>query len=106
MKAASEVRKVSASDGREVAIVGQQGMGKSLLINALQNRRNLSKTSARGKACTASAIKYRYKVRASDLEEKYDAAVTFMDDEYLKEGKSPRPKVGFLANRSRHIGHK
>ena len=85
MKAVSEVREVSASDGQEVAIVGQQGMGKSLLINALQNRRNLSKTTARGKACTASAIKYRHKPGASDLEENYDAAVTFMDDECLDE---------------------
>lgn len=84
-KAANDVREVAASEGKEVAIVGQQGMGKSLMINALQDRRDLSKTSAKGKACTASAIKYRHKSGAGDLEEIYDAAVTFMDDTCLDE---------------------
>ncbi|KAF2795682.1 hypothetical protein K505DRAFT_359957 [Melanomma pulvis-pyrius CBS 109.77] len=84
-KAAIDVREVAALEGEEVAIVGQQGMGKSLMINALQDRRDLSKTSAKGKACTASAIKYRHKPGASDLEEIYDAAVTFMDDTCLDE---------------------
>ncbi|KAF2709597.1 hypothetical protein K504DRAFT_533941 [Pleomassaria siparia CBS 279.74] len=85
LKAANGVLEVAASTGKEVAIVGQQGMGKSLMINALQNRRNLSKTSARGAACTASAIKYLNKPGVGDLEDKYDAAVAFMDDLYLDE---------------------
>jgi hypothetical protein len=84
-KAASEAREVADSDGETVAMVGQQGMGKSLLINALQNRRNLSKTSAKGKACTASAIKYCSKPGAGEFDEIYDAVVTFMDDAYLNE---------------------
>lgn len=68
-----------------VAIVGQQAMGKSLLINALLHRRDLSKTSAAGGACTASAIKYVHKPGEGDFSEVYDAAVQFMDDMDLKE---------------------
>ncbi|KAF2643057.1 hypothetical protein P280DRAFT_467149 [Massarina eburnea CBS 473.64] len=84
-KMGNEVRGIDIVAHSEVAIVGQQGMGKSLLINALTNRRHFSKTSARGGACTASAIKYRHKSGASDTEETYDALVQFMDEESLKE---------------------
>ncbi|KAF2877062.1 hypothetical protein BDV95DRAFT_614319 [Massariosphaeria phaeospora] len=84
-KSATDMRDVPTTSTSEVAFVGQQGMGKSLLVNALKSRRDLSKTSAKGGACTAAAIIYRYKPGAGDFEDNYDAAVTFMDDECLRE---------------------
>ncbi|KAH7126594.1 hypothetical protein B0J11DRAFT_505324 [Dendryphion nanum] len=83
--ALNELKPVPATPPRTVSIVGQQGMGKSLLINALLHRRNLSKTSASGGACTASAIKYIHKPGAEDLSETYDALIQFMNDESLIE---------------------
>jgi hypothetical protein len=85
LKSASEVRNVEMKVPKSIAILGQQAMGKSLLINALFHRRNLSKTSAAGGACTASAIKYVHKSGAEDLAEIYDAAMQFMDDMNLNE---------------------
>ena len=84
-KSADAVRDISLAASTEIALVGQQGMGKSLIINALTSRRNLSKTSARFGACTASTIKYRYKSGADDRHEFFDAVVEFMDDECLHE---------------------
>lgn len=82
---AKTVKQVFFGTAKTVGIVGQQAMGKSLLINALLHRRRLSKTSAAGGACTASAIKYVFKSGADDVCEIYDAAVQFMDDDELKE---------------------
>jgi hypothetical protein len=79
------VQKVTRESFTEVALVGLQGVGKSLLINALLDRRKLSKTSAEGRACTASAIRYLYKPGAEDRARAYDAEVQFMDEEHLKE---------------------
>jgi hypothetical protein len=84
-KMGRDVRDILLKSSSDVAIVGQQGMGKSLMINALMDRHNLSKTSAKGGACTASAIKYRHKPGVKDREESYDAEVEFMDDECLHE---------------------
>jgi hypothetical protein len=84
-KAATKVSEVAAVKPRDVPMVGQQGVGKSLLINALLNRPNLSKTSASGGACTASAIKYLHRPGTKDREEIYDAAVQFMNDDDLCE---------------------
>jgi hypothetical protein len=84
-KAATKVREVVAMEPRDVPMVGQQGVGKSLLINALLDRPSLSKTSASGGACTASAIKYLHRPGTKDREGIYDAAVQFMNDEDLRE---------------------
>lgn len=83
--AVDTVKQVPLDKIRTVGIVGQQAMGKSLLINALLHRRNLSKTSAAGGACTASAIKYVHKPNEDDFGEVYDAVVQFMDDTELDE---------------------
>lgn len=83
--AAVGVKEVHFEQAKDVGIVGQQAMGKSLLINALLHRRNLSKTSAAGGACTASAIKYVHKPGMEDFGEVYDAAIQFMDDTELNE---------------------
>jgi len=84
-KAATKVREVAAVKPSDVPMVGQQGVGKSLLINALLDRPNLSKTSASGGACTASAIKYLHRPGTKDREGVYDAAVQFMNDDDLHE---------------------
>jgi hypothetical protein len=84
-KVAEQIAHVSRSNARETALVGMQGVGKSLLINALLDRRNLSKTSAEGAACTASAIKYLHKPGVDDSTEIYDVEIQFMDDEHLQE---------------------
>jgi hypothetical protein len=82
---ANELKGVVMQNSKTVGIVGQQAMGKSLLINALLHRRNLSKTSAGGGACTASAIKYIHKPGMDDFGSFFDAAIQFMDDEQLNE---------------------
>lgn len=84
-KAAEGMKRIIFETAKAVGIVGQQAMGKSLLINALLHRRHLSKTSAAGGACTATAIKYVVKPGVEDTSEIYDAAVNFMDDTELHE---------------------
>ncbi|KAL5391071.1 hypothetical protein DPSP01_001562 [Paraphaeosphaeria sporulosa] len=69
----------------DVAVVGEQGMGKSLAINALQHRPRLSTTSASGGACTASAIRFCYKQDAAEYSDSFDAKIKFMTDEELTE---------------------
>lgn len=69
----------------DVAVVGEQGMGKSLAINALQHRPRLSTTSASGGACTASAIRFCYKPDAAEFSDCFDAKIKFMNDEELTE---------------------
>ncbi|KAF2007389.1 hypothetical protein P154DRAFT_614772 [Amniculicola lignicola CBS 123094] len=84
-KVTTGIKEVAVKNAKSVAIVGQQAMGKSLLINALLHRRTLSKTSAAGGACTASAIKYLYKRGSGDSDEVYDASIQFMDGMNLNE---------------------
>lgn len=82
---ARKLQKVTIPETLDVAIVGDQGMGKSLAINALQHRAKLSKTSASGGACTASAIRFCYKPDAPDFSDSFDAKIKFMNDEELTE---------------------
>jgi hypothetical protein len=81
----TNAEKVRFANVKGVGIVGQQAMGKSLLINALLHRRQLSKTSAAGGACTATAIKYVHKPGMAALSDLYDASVQFIDDVELNE---------------------
>jgi hypothetical protein len=82
---ARRLRTVVIPETLDVAVVGEQGMGKSLAINALQHRPRLSTTSASGGACTASAIRFCYKPDASELSDNFDAKIKFMNDEELTE---------------------
>ncbi|KAL5443900.1 hypothetical protein PMIN06_008564 [Paraphaeosphaeria minitans] len=82
---ARSFQKVSLPENLDVAVVGEQGLGKSLAINALQHRPNLSTTSASGGACTASAIRFCYKPDAAALSDSFDAKIKFMNDEELTE---------------------
>jgi len=82
---AKELRKVEMKDTLDVAMVGQQGIGKSLLINALHHHLGLSKTSAGGGACTASAIRFRHRSDTKKHPKGVDATIKFMNDSELKE---------------------
>jgi hypothetical protein len=61
-----------------VAVVGNQGVGKSSMINALLNR-DLVDASASSSACTAFATIIQHKVDASDDSDVSDLKVSFLD---------------------------
>jgi hypothetical protein len=82
---ALRLQTVAIPEALDVAVVGEQGMGKSLAINALQHRPMLSTTSASGGACTASAIRFCYKADAQEFSDSFDAKIKFMNDEELTE---------------------
>jgi hypothetical protein len=52
--------KIDRSPTMKVALLGNQGAGKSLLINALFDYDGLSLTGADGGACTSSVVKYLF----------------------------------------------
>jgi hypothetical protein len=58
--AAERITKISRKSPIRVALLGAQGAGKSLLINALFDLDGLSLTGADGGACTASVVRYVY----------------------------------------------
>lgn len=67
------------------ALVGAQGVGKSLLLNALFNRDGISLTGADGKACTNVMVRYaHYRGPQSDGKDQFVAEVEFFDDETLE----------------------
>lgn len=58
--AAVRLPQVDRSPAIKVALLGAQGAGKSLLINALFDYNGLSLTGASGGACTRSVVKYLF----------------------------------------------
>ncbi|KAL1613151.1 hypothetical protein SLS60_001383 [Paraconiothyrium brasiliense] len=82
---ARRLQTVIVPETLDVAVVGEQGMGKSLAINALQHRPRLSTTSASGGACTASAIRFCYKPDAPEYSDSFNAKIKFMSDDELTE---------------------
>ena len=60
VKTATRLEQVEREDTVKVALIGAQGAGKSLLINALLDSPSLSLTGAKGFACTSAIIKYAY----------------------------------------------
>jgi ATPase subunit of ABC transporter with duplicated ATPase domains len=60
MKTAAKLPQVERTRAVKIALIGAQGAGKSLLINALFDRTGLSLTGARGFACTSAIVKYAY----------------------------------------------
>jgi hypothetical protein len=60
LKTATRLEQVEREDTVKVALIGAQGAGKSLLINALLDSPGLSLTGAKGFACTSAIIKYAY----------------------------------------------
>jgi hypothetical protein len=57
---ATKLEQVERGSTMKVALIGAQGAGKSLLINALFDCTGLSLTGAKGFACTSAIVKYAY----------------------------------------------
>jgi hypothetical protein len=60
MNTATKLERVERATNIKVALIGAQGAGKSLLINALFDCPGLSLTGAKGWACTSAIVKYAY----------------------------------------------
>jgi hypothetical protein len=58
LRTCSELAHVSRSPPIKVALLGAQGAGKSLMINAIFDCEGLSLTGANGSACTSSITRY------------------------------------------------
>lgn len=71
---ATKLEQVERGKTVKVALIGAQGAGKSLLINALFDCVGLSLTGAKGFACTSSIVKYAYAPG-----EKFSAEVKFLN---------------------------
>ena len=67
-----------------VAVVGNQGVGKSSVINALLNR-DLVDASASSSACTAFATIIQHKIDAKDDTDVSDLKVTFLEIAEIRE---------------------
>lgn len=73
--AAVRLPQIDRSPAKKVALLGAQGAGKSLLINALFDYDGLSLTGAEGSACTSSVVKYLFYPGA---QQKFCAEVKFL----------------------------
>ncbi|KAF2027578.1 hypothetical protein EK21DRAFT_91371 [Setomelanomma holmii] len=71
---ATKLEQVERGGIVKVALIGAQGAGKSLLINALFDCTGLSLTGAKGFACTSAIVKYAY-----GQGDKYSAEVRFLN---------------------------
>jgi len=60
VKTAVMLDQVERASPIKIALIGAQGAGKSLLINALFDCTGLSLTGAKGFACTSAIVKYAY----------------------------------------------
>ncbi|KAH7115028.1 hypothetical protein B0J11DRAFT_594182 [Dendryphion nanum] len=71
----------------KIALLGAQGAGKSLLLNALFDTNGLSLTGADGAACTSAIIEYRHSSAANKIPgaDEYIAQVHFMHASKLEE---------------------
>jgi hypothetical protein len=65
-----------------IAVLGEQGIGKSSIINALLDRELLDRSSS-SKACTAYATVLEYKKGASDKTTTSDLSVEFLTEEQI-----------------------
>ncbi|KAF2819433.1 hypothetical protein CC86DRAFT_432039 [Ophiobolus disseminans] len=71
---ATKLEQVECGTTVKVALIGAQGAGKSLLINALFDCTGLSLTGAKGFACTSAIVRYAY-----GQGDKYSAEVRFLN---------------------------
>ncbi|KAL5117630.1 hypothetical protein ACEQ8H_004523 [Pleosporales sp. CAS-2024a] len=74
LNTATELERVKRTTTVKVALIGAQGAGKSLLINALFDCPGLSLTGAKGWACTSAVVRYAYGSGPS-----FTAEVQFLD---------------------------
>lgn len=58
-----------------ISVIGSQGRGKSLLVNALLHRKTLRNTSLSGRGCTSCPIKYEHTPLFGDDQDLYSAQV-------------------------------
>ena len=77
LRTATDLSHVPRSAPTSVALLGAQGAGKSLTINAIFDCDGLSLTGAEGAACTSSIIKYVQYPKSSTGENKFFAEITF-----------------------------
>lgn len=82
--AAKAARKLPDIRHYSVAVLGEQGIGKSSLINALLDRPLLDRSGS-SKACTAYATILEYKPGASDHTNLSDLLVVFFTKEEIKD---------------------
>jgi len=80
-KTAQRVAQIDRGPTLKVALIGSQGAGKSLLINALFDQDGLSLTGAEGGACTTSIVRYAQYTGnvTSSGDSKFVADVKFLD---------------------------
>ncbi|KAH6629558.1 hypothetical protein C7974DRAFT_376384 [Boeremia exigua] len=78
LRALDRAKKIPLSKKVDIAVVGNQGVGKSSTINALLNR-DLVDASASSSACTAFATIVEYKDGATDDTDESDLKVTFLE---------------------------
>lgn len=78
LKSLARAKKVPQPEKVNVAVVGNQGIGKSSTINALLNR-DLVDASASSSACTAFATIIEHKEGAEDHTDVSDLKVTFLE---------------------------
>ncbi|KAI4647068.1 uncharacterized protein J4E78_009040 [Alternaria triticimaculans] len=76
VKTAVMLDQVERASPIKIALIGAQGAGKSLLINALFDCTGLSLTGAKGFACTSAIVKYAY-----GPGDKFSAEVKFLNAE-------------------------
>jgi hypothetical protein len=82
---ANTVSNIPRGSPVKVALIGAQGVGKSLLLNALFGRDGLSLTGADGKACTSVMIRYiNYEGSSVSEEGDYVAEIEFFDSQRLE----------------------
>ncbi|KAH7374324.1 hypothetical protein BKA66DRAFT_534116 [Pyrenochaeta sp. MPI-SDFR-AT-0127] len=74
MNTAANIEQAERGPPVKVALIGSQGAGKSLLINALFDCTGLSLTGAKGFACTSAIVKYAY-----GSGDKFSAEVQFLN---------------------------
>ncbi|KAE8863540.1 hypothetical protein PTNB73_06747 [Pyrenophora teres f. teres] len=77
LRTAPDLSRVSRSAPIRVALLGAQGAGKSLTINAIFDRDGLSLTGAEGAACTSSITKYVNYPKSSTGNDKFFAEIKF-----------------------------
>ncbi|KAF3041863.1 hypothetical protein E8E12_001591 [Didymella heteroderae] len=78
VRALGRAKKTPRAKTVNIAVVGNQGVGKSSTINALLNR-DLVDASASSSACTAFATIIEHKAGAADDTDRSDLKVTFLD---------------------------
>ena len=86
LKSITKVQQIDRRPPIKVALLGAQGAGKSLLINALFDIDGLSLTGADGAACTSSIVKYaKYGPKDNPDDLKFNAEIKFLGREKREE---------------------